>query len=503
MSNFSRRAFLGLGALTAAGVSGALTACSSSSGGGGDAAGTTLRAAFAGGGSSETLNYFVGPTALDFVRARLVHAPLGAIDAKQPDGVSYGILESIEISDDLTSYTLRLRDSVTFTDGSPVTAADLLHSLRAPDALEGLPFTRLVGRNFDLASARKLDARTLRLPTAQPIADGRLLLCQSMLVIKDGTTEFTPKTPSCGPFVIEAFEPGQQTVLRRNPDYFGDDVHLDEIHLLSVGDAEARVNALREGQADFVSGVSPFNARELAKTGGLTVSAGEPPYVSNLRFEMNLSHEPFKDERVRRAFRLAVDRQAIVDTVYFGRAEIGNDVPALGFPSYDTGLEQRRHDPEEAKSLLREAGHEGMSIELTAGPELTGMVETATLVVENLRAVGVKASLKELPAGQLFADYEAYQRLPFAAGYNPSAPFEANHTPGTFPDIDKLVATARSAPAEGDRTAASHKAQGLLWEKGNEIVPVFVPTVDARTDKVSGVRSLQFPDLSAAELASA
>ncbi|MGC9376905.1 ABC transporter substrate-binding protein [Streptomyces sp. MH13] len=503
MSNLSRRAFLGFGALTAAGISGLLTACSSPSDDGGEGAGATLRAAFAGGGSSETLNYLVGPTALDFVRARLVHAPLGAIDAGQPDGVGYGILETIETSDDLTSYTLRLRDSVTFTDGSPVTAADLLHSLRAPDELEGLPFTRLVGRNFDLAAARELDRRTLRLPTVSPIADGRLLLCQSMLVIKDGTTEFTPGTPSCGPFVIEAFEPGQQTLLRRNPDYYGDDVHLDEIHLLSIGDAEARVNALRGGRADFVSGVSPFTARSLEKDRGFTVSAGEPPYVSNLRFEMNMSHAPFKDERVRRAFRLAIDRQAIVDTVYFGRAEIGNDVPAIGFPSYDAGLEQRSHDPDEAKALLREAGHEGMSIELTAGPELTGMVETATLMVENLRAIGVKASLKELPAGQLYADYEAYQRLPFAAGYNPPAPFEANHTPGTFPDIDALVSTARSAPAEGDRKKASHEAQRLLWEKGNEIVPVFVPTVDAHTDRLSGVRVQQFPDLSSAELASA
>lgn len=503
MSDLPRRAFLGFGALTAASLSGVLTACSSSSDGGGDDTRATVRAAFAGGGSSETLNYFVGPTALDFVRARLVHAPLGTIDAAQPDGVSYGILEAIEISEDLKSYTLRLRDSVTFTDGSPVTADDLLHSLRAPDELEGLPFTRLVGRNFDLSAARKLDQRTLRLPTAQPIADGRLLLCQSMLLIKDGTTEFTPSTPSCGPFVIDTFEPGQQTVLRRNPDYFGDEVHLEEVHLLSMGEAAARVNALKEGQADFVSGVSPFDARSLAKDRRFTVGSGEPPYVSNLRFEMNLSHAPFKDERVRRAFRLAVDRQAIVDTVYYGRAELGNDVPALGFPGYAKSLDQRTYDPDRAKALLREAGHEGMAIELTAGPELTGMVETATLIVEDLRAIGVKARLKELPAGQLFADYEAYQRLPFAAGYNPPAPFEANHTPGSFPDVDKLVATARSALSERDREAASHQAQHLLWKKGNQIIPVFVPTLDAHTDRLSGVRSLQFPDLSAAEITSA
>ncbi|WP_255308313.1 ABC transporter substrate-binding protein [Streptomyces marincola] len=510
MRSPDRRAFLGLGALTAAAMAGFLTGCSSASSssqggdGGGNGDGGTLRAAFAGGGSSETLNYLLGPTALDFVRARLVHGALGAIDAGQPDGVRYGVLESIGVSDDLATYTLRLRDAVAFTDGSPVTAADLLYSLRAPDELGGLPFTRLVGRNFDLAAARVVDDRTLDLPTLTPIADGRLLLCQSMLVVKEGVTEFTPETPSCGPFVIEAFEPGRQTVLRRNPDWFGpaigEEVSLAEIHLLSIGDPEARVNALRGGQAEFVSGVSPATARTLADAEGIAVTAGEPPYVSNLRFVMNLAHPPFQDERVRRAFRLAIDRQAVVDTVYFGRAHLGNDVPALGFPGYHRELEQRAHDPEAAEALLREAGHAGMAIELTAGPELTGMVETATLMVEHLRAIGVDATLNELPAGQLFADYEAYQRLPFAAGYNPPAPFEPNHTPGNFPDVDELVVTARSATAEADRTAASREAQRLLWERGNEIIPVFVPTVDAHADGVGGVRHLQFPDLSLATL---
>ncbi|NJP65188.1 ABC transporter substrate-binding protein [Streptomyces spiramenti] len=504
MSELSRRGFLGIGAVAAAGLSGLLTACSAepAAPSGGSAA-TTLRAAFAGGGSAETLNYFVGPSALDFVRARLVHAPLGAIDPAQPDGVSLGALESIDIDDDLTSYTLRLREALTFSDGSPVTSDDLLYSLRAPDELQGLPFTRLVGRGFDLSAAKRLDARTVRLPTASPIADGRLLLCQSMLVIKDGTTEFSPRTPSCGPYLIEGFEAGQQTVLRRNPDWFGDGNGPDEIHLLSISDAEARVNALRGDAADFVSGVSPYSAQSLAEESGFEVSAGEAPYLSNLRFEMNLEHEPFRDERVRRAFRLAVDRQAVVDTVYFGRAAIGNDVPAIGFPSYDSSLEQRLHDPDEARRLLRAAGHDGMSVELTAGPELPGMVETATLIVENLREIGVRATLVELPAGQLYADYEAYQQLPFAAGYNPPAPFEANHTPGTFPEVDTLVATARSAPDAAQRTDASHRAQQLLWEQGNQIIPVFVPTVDAHTDRLSGVRHLQFPDLSAARLASA
>jgi peptide/nickel transport system substrate-binding protein len=505
-----RRAFLGLGMLTAAGLVTVLPGCSPATRADPapnvtSSAGGLLRAAFAGGGSSETLNYFIGPTALDYVRARLVHGALGAIDTSQPDGVRYGVLESIDISDDLSTYTLHVRPGITFTDGSKLTAADILYSLRAPQIFKGLPFTQIVTRNFDLDRAAAEGELTVTLPALKPIADGRLLLCQSMLAIKAGTTAFTPDTPSCGPFTISRFEPGQGVLLVRNPGYFGaaigDAPSLAEIQLLSVPDGQARVNALKGGQADFISGVGPVTARTLDSASGFVVTASELPYASYLQFTMNLGFGPFKDVRVRQAFKLAVDRQAIVDTVYFGRAHVGNDVPALGFPNYNTELEQRAHDPGHAKALLAESGHSGMAVGLTVGPELPGMVETATLIVENLRAVGVKATLNELPAGQLFADYEAYRKLPFAAGYNPPAPFEPNFVPGSFPDIDALVAKARGAATQEKRTEASHRAQRLLWEKGNQIGPVFVPGIDAHTSAVRGVRSLQFPDLTAATIA--
>ncbi|WP_262401691.1 ABC transporter substrate-binding protein [Actinomadura sp. CNU-125] len=226
------------------------------------------------------------------------------------------------------------------------------------------------------------------------------------------------------------------------------------------------------------------------------MTASELPYASYLHFTMNTEAEPFDDPRVREAFRLAVDRKRIVDNVYYGRAFVGNDLPALGFPSYDTALEQRPHDPERARRLLADADADGVSVELTAGPELPGMVEAATLVVEDLKAVGVEAALRELPAGQLFADYAAYLKLPFRAGFNPPAMFEPNHVPGAFPKVDALVKTARSASTAEQRLAASHRAQRLLWEEGGQIGAVFVPTVSAARDGVSGVRELQFPDLS-------
>lgn len=462
--------------------------------------GTTLRAAFAG-GATETLNYFTGPTGLDYVRARLVHAPLCELSPDAPDGVAYGVVESIDVSEDRSTYTLHVRDDVRFTDGAPLTSADVLYSLRAPTLLDGLPFTMLVARSFDLDAASTPDSSTVVLPARSPIADGRELICQSMLAIKDGTTEFTPETPSSGPFTIAAFEPGRSTSLVRNDDYYGARPSLEEIELISIPDGTARVNALRQGQVDFISGISPAQAQDLDGAEGVEVTTSELPFASYLQLTMNVGTPPFDDARVREAFKLAVDRERIVANVYYGRAFVGNDLPALGFPSYDPAIEQRAYDPDRARRLLSESGVAGVRVELTAGPELPGMVETATLVVEDLRAVGVDATLRELPPGQLFADHAAYLALPFRAGFNPPAMFEPNHVPGTFPEVDALVETARSAESAEDRLAASHKAQRLLWEQGNQLGVVFVPTISAADSGVSGVRELQFPDLSRATIA--
>ncbi|GAA3602892.1 ABC transporter substrate-binding protein [Kineosporia mesophila] len=499
MATRSRRR--GTGVAAALAVSLVLGACGGESEAGAeqgaDATGGTLRAAFAG-GASETLNYLQGPTGLDYVRAKLVHAPLCELDASAEAGVSYGVLKSIDVSDDLSEYTLSVRDGVKFTDGSALTSKDVLYSLRAPQLLKGLPFTQLVARGFDLEKATAPDASTVVLPTLSPIADGRDLICQSMLAIKDGTTEFTPQTPSSGPFTITAFEAGRSTTLRRNETYYGQAPSLDSIELVSIPDGTARVNALRQGQVDYISGLTPAQAQTLEGVDGTAVSTGELPYASYLQFTMSPAAQPFDDVRVREAFRLAVNRERIRENVYYGHAFIGNDVPGLGFPNYDTSLEQRAYDPRRARELLAEAGAAGIEVELTAGPELAGMVETATLVVEDLQAIGVKAKLRELAAGELYADFGAYAKLPFKAGYTPPATFEPNWTPGAFPDVDALVQTARSATSAEERLSASHQAQQLLWKEGSQLGVMFVPNISAAVEGVSGIRELQFPDLAQA-----
>ncbi|MWJ01306.1 hypothetical protein DOU04_11000 [Clavibacter michiganensis subsp. michiganensis] len=200
MTTLPRRHPAIVAALLALAITAGAAGCAPSSASSADAAasGGTLRAAFPGGGAAETLDYLVGPTALDYVRARLVHAPFCEIDASAADGVAYGALSSIDVSPDLSSYTLHVRPDVPFTDGSTLTAADVIYSLRAPGLLHGLPFTQIVARDLDVDAATSVDDLTVTLPTRHPVADGSSPRRAARSPRRPGSPRRTRRSRSCG-----------------------------------------------------------------------------------------------------------------------------------------------------------------------------------------------------------------------------------------------------------------------------------------------------------------
>jgi peptide/nickel transport system substrate-binding protein len=510
--------------IAATGAASAMTACSSrdpapsATASGPPKRGGTLRAAFVGGGAAETLNPYRGFTALDFSRARALHASLGDMDPSAPEGVRYNALAGIDIAPDFSRYTLRLRPGLTFSDGSRLTVRDVIYSLDYAARNATAAASKLFAAYFDLGAARVENDTTLVLPTTQPITDGRTLLCSGTnLVFKEGTTAFTADMPTSGPFRLTEFEAGRGAKLVRNDDFRAsgaDGPYLDGLELLSIADAEARLNALLGKQADFVHQLTPTQVRTWEKNPSIKITESRAPAMTAIMFALNMSVPPFDDPRVRKAFKLAVNRQQILDTVLFGRGRLGNDLFALGFPGYDGTIEQRPHDPALARSLLREAGAQNLQVTLTTGPELPGMVETATLYVEQLKNIGVRASLRELPAGQLFADPAAYAKLAFAGNYGPPSPALLYYqmtsgagNPFAFgwnrPDIDKKVVAARSTPDRNAAATLNHEIQRTLWEEGNIVIPVFKPDVNAQVPNLVGVEKglfEQFPSFAQASL---
>lgn len=498
----NRRSVLRAGAL--AGTAALLGACgkgstTTSSAAGPPRRGGTLRAAFVGGGASETLNVFRSGTSMDFVRARALHASLGDLDPSAPGGVRYHVLDGIDLAPDLSHYVLKVRAGQRFSDGSPLTARDVAYSLNLAATTAPIGSLAVFAADFDVAGMR-VEGDTVVLPTKRPVADGATILCMGTnFVFKDGTKEFTQAMPTSGPFRLAEFDPGRGARLARNDAFAGTGgPYLDGLELLSIPDSEARLNALRGKQVDYVHDLSPVQARTAQADQGIRVVEAALPSVTSLYFQLNMAKPPFDDPRVRMAFRLAVNRKAILDTVLFGRGKVGNDLLSLGYPDYAGDLPQRAHDPGKAKTLLREANATGLSVTLTTGPETPGMVEAATLYAEHLKEIGVSVTLNEKPAGQLYADFKAYSALPFAGGYASATPpmviyqiiYQGGNPFGfgwNRPDVDTMVLEARGArePELARRKATA--VQRMLADEGNTVIPVFKPSVSGQAANLIGV----------------
>ncbi|MQA07847.1 MAG: ABC transporter substrate-binding protein [Pseudonocardiaceae bacterium] len=518
-SPYSRRELLRGGVLLGGALlaSPLLAACSGDAGSsptGPSRRGGTLRAALVGTGANENLNPFTGATVLDFVRARAVHGTLGVIDPDAPEDVRYGVLAGIDVDDDRSRYSLRVRGDARFTDGSPVTARDVLYSLKF--VVRSTPSYAGYTADFDLDAARVDGQKTLVVPTKRPVSDGHLMLCQGIVfVFKDGTRRFTPDTPSCGAFRIEEFDPGEGTLLRRNDDYVGGTggPYLDAVELRSIVADDARANALRGGQVDFVHDLAPAHARTVEADDQFTVVESRPPDVSGLGVLLNMSRPPFDDVRVRQACKLALDRKAILNTALLGRGIVGNDLFAPGYPDSPTAIPQRPHDPDRASRLLRAAGASGAKVTLTTAPESAGLVRTCTQIAEQLSALGLPVTIDERPAGGLYADYDAYARLQMAATYSTAMPplqyYEVSRA-GKNPfslgwsrsDVDRRISHTRTLTGQR-RHQASTAVHRVLWEEDNVLLPVFKPVLNGQVANLRGVADglfLQFPSFVEASL---
>jgi peptide/nickel transport system substrate-binding protein len=244
-----------------------LTAC-----GGADAAGPvqgtgtprrggTVRLAFTGGGATESLDPLAAYSPADLARGLVAFDRLFTV----VDGtVTPALAVSAEPAPDARSFTLTLREGVTWHDGAPLVAEDVAFSL-SQLTTPGRQFAAELLRTIDIPNLAVTGERTLRVPTLLPVGDpAGLLAGASMTVVKDGTTSFAPGTVvGTGAYRVVAFEPGRESRMVRNDDYWGGAPYADELVIISIDDAQARVNAVRGGQADYASDI-PY---AMAKTG--------------------------------------------------------------------------------------------------------------------------------------------------------------------------------------------------------------------------------------------
>ncbi|MDT0345708.1 ABC transporter substrate-binding protein [Streptomyces litchfieldiae] len=508
--SWTRRDVLRLTGMTAGAVAGwsLLAACGSSSDGSAgpvEGAGTaaprrggTVRLAFAGGGAGESLDPFAAYSPADLVRGLVLFDRLFNVLDGAP---SPALAVSAEPAADAMSFTLTLRQNVTWHDGSPLTAADVAYSLAYLTG-PGRTFASELPAYLDIERVSADGELTLTVPTLRPVGDPATLLAgAAMTVIKEGTTSFSPgEVLGTGAFRVTAFEAGREARLTRYEDYWGGPAPADELVIVSVDEAQARVNAAQGGQVDYASDIPYTAARTGAGAAGLEVRDAGAGHRHGYGFVLNTTRELMADPRVRMALRLGVDRQALVDTVFLGYGTPGNDLFGHGAQYFADGIPALERDTDRARALLAEAGADGARLTIRSGDYEVGLNASTELFVEQLRELGLDARAQIVssteyfdPEGIAAADALAFTLGPFLLHviYNRSAAFPSL----AFEDeeLEQALADAAAATREGERARAWRAAQEVMADRGNWVVWGLGDVLSLAREDLTGVEVRESP----------
>jgi peptide/nickel transport system substrate-binding protein len=194
--------------------------------------------------------------------------------------------------------------------------------------------------------------------------------------------------------------------------------------------------------------------------------------------------------------RLVVNRPQMVEQVLSGQGRVANDMYSPFDPAYNSSLPQRHQDVEQAKSLLKSAGHSNLNVQLVTAPVFQGVVQAAEVFAQQASAAGVNVQLRKLDTGTFYGpqylkwtfaqDFWATREyLPqVAQGSLPTSPF--NETHWADPKFMKLISQARGTLDENSRNAILKQAEEIEYNTGGYIIPYFSNQIDAYSSKVTG-----------------
>ncbi len=405
--------------------------------------------------------------------------------------------ESVEPSADAKTRTVNIRQGVTFHNGQNVTAEDAWLSIRrvanpkAPLSAGGQLSTII-----DFESSKVVDEATLQIVLNTPYALLDSLLAEYTLGIIPGG-EFDAANPvGTGPFAYQSFEAGKTSTFTRYDDYWGEAALLDELVIQDFSDDNAKVNAFQANQIQTLDNL-PYNLIETIEgAGGGVLEADGGQWVP---FTMRVDQAPFDDVRVRQAMRLIVDRQAMIDQTLSGYGTLGNDLYAPLDVNYADDLPQREQDIDQAKSLLAQAGAEGLQVELFTGDDIGSVaVPAANLFAEQAKAAGVEVKVTMKTP---FYD-DDYLSNAFAQDFWNTRTYIPQAVVGTFPpdqggtynethwdnEQHRDLVNAASRELDTDkRNDLLHQAQEIEYNEGGLIIWGFRQQVDAYGPNVQGV----------------
>ena len=312
------------------------------------------------------------------------------------------VAESYTVSEDRLTYTFTLREGVKFHNGDEVTAEDVVYSIsRCADTTDGTP---LVEAFSVIQSVEAVDARTVAITIAEP--SNEFISYMTTAILPAGYDQQDTAPVGTGPFKFVSRAAQDNIVLERFDEYWGTPAYLDKVTFKIMENADSLVMSLQSGAIDLCSHLTSTQVAQLG--GDFYVAEGTMNLVQALY--LNNAEKPFDDVRVRQALCYAVDKQGIIDLAFDGYGSpIGSSMyPAFGKYFDESLTNYYTKDVEKAKSLLTDAGYpNGFEMTITVPSNYQPHIDTAQVLVEQLKEIGVTAKIELVEWGTWVSDVYA------------------------------------------------------------------------------------------------
>ena len=307
-----------------------------------------------------------------------------------PDGdLIPAVAEKYEISDDQLTYTFTIREGVTFHNGAPVTAEDVGESLaRCKNADE--PGVLGVEAFSNIQHMETADSRSISITLGEP--DSEFLSYLTTAILPAGYDGQDTAPVGTGPFKFVSRAAQDSIVLERFDGYWGEPAYLDKVTFKIIENADSILMSLQSGAVDLFAHLTSTQVAQLGNEFNIeegTMNLVQAMYLNN-------AVAPFDDVRVRQALCYAIDRQQILDLAFDGYGSlIGSSMyPAFGKYFDDSLTNYYPYDVEKAKALLADAGYpDGFSMTITVPSNYQPHLDTAQVIVEQLKQVGIAAEI--------------------------------------------------------------------------------------------------------------
>lgn len=406
---------------------------------------------------------------------------------------------SWEAQNDAKKWVFELRKGITFSNGKPFTAADVVYSLNrhrgdstaspAKPLLEGVTDIRADGDHTVVIELIDGDADMPQIMATYQLA-----------IVPDGHEDWRTLIGTGG-YIVESFEPGVRFLAKRNPNYWKPDrAWLDSYESLSILDPGARASAIRSGSAQLIDRADTKIVNRFEGDDRFIVIENKGTAYDSSAMDSRVA--PFNNNDVRLALKYAVDRNEMLQKIHKGYGTVANDHPVPpNDPYFNSELQQRPYDPEKAKFHLKKAGLESLDVNLSASDlAFNGAVDAAVLFGSQAKAAGINITPIREPSDGYWSNVwmvKPFSMVTWSVRVTPALQFSIAYACGApwadsylcHDRFEMLLRESKRTTDFAKRKEIFGEMQAIQSDEGANHVFMFESAINIFSSKVGGAKA--------------